>query len=126
MAKSRSARSGKMRSSARGQASVGPLLSTVALSAAAKAAASTVAALTPLEEIIATLQAFTSRDLAADPPKPAEKLGVDLGIGNSNLDRFIRPWINKRFRVPKKMGRLPPGAINGDTTFKQLCEAAGV
>ena len=124
MAKARSARSRK--SSSNSLAVPERFLSVTELTAAIRTAAATVAALTPLEEIISTLQTFTSRDLAANPPQPAEKLGPDLGIGDLNLDRFVRTWINKRFRVPTGKDRLPPGSIKGDTTFKQLCEAAGV
>jgi hypothetical protein len=96
------------------------------MSKAIQRAVAHLAAMSPVAEIIVSLQTFTSRDLTANPPGADEKLGPDLGIGDSNLDKFIRPWINKRFRVPAGDPRLPPGAIKGDTTFKQLCKMAGV
>src|SRR4051794_7253182 len=81
--------------------------------------------LTGVAEIIITLQTFTSRNLTQFPPRPDEALGQDIGVGDTNLDRFVRPWINKRFREGDGKPRLPPGAITGKTTFKQLCEMAG-
>lgn len=88
------------------------------------AAIAEVSALSRKAEIIVSLQTFTSRNLTADPPKDDDKL-ADLGVGDRNLDRFIRPWINKRFRDPDGNSRLPPGAITGKTTFKELCKAGG-
>lgn len=89
-----------------------------------KAAVEEVYGLSRKAEIIVSLQTFTSRNLTTAPPEDGDKL-ADLGVGNQNLDRFIRPWINKRFRVPDGKDRLPPGAITGKTTFKELCVAGG-
>ena len=81
--------------------------------------------LSRVAEIIITLQTFTARNLTQFPPKADDALGQDLGVGDTNLDRFVRPWINKRFREGDGKPRLPPGAISGKTTFKQLCEMGG-
>lgn len=76
------------------------------------------------QEIVQSLQQYTDRDLSNHPPQDTEKVGDDLGVSKTNLDRFIRPWINKRFRVPAGKSRLPPGTIKSDTTFKALCDYA--
>ena len=81
--------------------------------------------LSRVAEIIITLQTFTLRDLTQFPPKADETLGQDLGVGDTNLDRFVRPWINKRFRERDAKPRLPPGSVTGKATFKQLCTMAG-
>ncbi|MEA3030375.1 MAG: hypothetical protein QOJ53_513 [Sphingomonadales bacterium] len=92
---------------------------------ATEEAVQSLAALSRKAEVIITLQAFTARSLTANPPADGESLGENIGVGDRNLDRFVRPWINKRFRVPDGKPRIPPGAITGKTTFKQLCDLAG-
>lgn len=76
-------------------------------------------------EIILSLQPLTSRDLRRFPPQDGDTMGADLGIGETSLDHLVRPWINKRFRVPDNKPQLAPGTISGATTFKELCEFAG-
>lgn len=75
-------------------------------------------------QLIIWLQGFTKRNLAQDPPQDSDGLVVNIGVGASNLDRFIRPWVNERFRVPDGKDRLVSGALKA-ATFKQLCEHAG-
>jgi len=88
-------------------------------------AVASISSLSRLAEIIISLQNYTSRNLTALPPGDDEKLGSNIGVSDSSLDRFIRPWIYKRFRRPDGKTRLPPGTITGETTFKALKDFAG-
>lgn len=75
-------------------------------------------------QLIIWLQGFTRRNLTTQPPGDGEKLVSNLGVGATNLDRFIRPWVNQQFRVPDGKLRLAPGTLDATTTFKQLCSFA--
>lgn len=76
-------------------------------------------------EIVASLDEYTGRDLVALPPGDPEALGANIGVGDTNLDRVIRPWINRRYLVPDGKPRLPPKSITGKTTFAALLKLAG-
>lgn len=76
-------------------------------------------------KLIVWLQGFTRRNLKVEPPSDSEKLVSNLGVGATNLDKFIRPWVNQQFRVPDGKLRLAPGTIDATITFKQLCDFAG-
>lgn len=75
-------------------------------------------------QLIIWLQGFTRRNLTQQPPADGESLVTNIGVGPSNLDRFIRPWVNDRFRAPDGKERLASGALKS-ATFKQLCDHAG-
>lgn len=89
------------------------------------AAAKEASELSRKAELLITLGTFTQRDLRAQPPQDAETLVENLGVGANNLDRFVRPWMNKRFIRPDGKPALPPGALDAKTTFKQACDFVG-
>lgn len=70
-------------------------------------------------QLIHWLQAFTTRDLSVDAPRDTEKLSANLGVSKTNLDKFVRPWVNARYRVPDRKPRLARGALD-DATFGEL------
>jgi hypothetical protein len=92
---------------------------------AVNAAVASLQTLGRIAQLIEALQTFTGRDLRANPPQPSEKLGPDIGVGATNLDRFIRPWVNRAFREPDGRPPLSPGALKPSNSFAELCTAAG-
>ena len=66
--------------------------------------------------LIAALDLFTRRNLVAEPPADADTM-EGLGVGSTNLDRYIRPWINQTFRDPQNRPRLLSGQLKTSATF---------
>ena len=78
------------------------------------------------EVLISWLQGFTQRDLSSQPPKDREKLTANIGIGESNLDRFIRVWVNRYFRSVDQKPYISRGKLPGTTTFLELKKLSGI
>lgn len=76
-------------------------------------------ALTDEQRLIAGLDPFTPRDLANNPPAPSENM-QRIGIGATNLNTFVRGFINRSFRVPTNKPPLPPGSIKVSNTWADL------
>lgn len=79
--------------------------------------------LTPLEELVARLQSFTARNLRQSPPQPSESMAT-LGVSKTNLDAFIRPFVNKRFGAGKTL--YARNKLTPDVTFEALCDKCGL
>jgi hypothetical protein len=75
--------------------------------------------LTDEQRLIAGLDPLTSRDLASNPPGPAETM-QQIGISKTNLDIVVRSFINRSFRTPRGESSLVPGSIKSTTTWTQL------
>ena len=74
----------------------------------------------PVRAVLVTgLDPFTKRDLIVKPPKDNETM-QGLGIGATNLDRFVRPWINRRFRKALGKPYLLSGDIKADAKFSTV------
>lgn len=69
--------------------------------------------------LIGALDIFTRRDLIADPPADQEAI-AQLGVGATNLDRSIRPWINQTFRDALGLPRLLSGEVKTVMKFSAL------
>lgn len=77
-------------------------------------------ALSPLSRLIALLDSYTDKDLAADPPTDAMPLG-NLGLSATKLDAFIRPKINSRYGPDAQGNALyVRGALKPSITFGAL------
>lgn len=76
--------------------------------------------------LISWLQGFTQRDLTKKPPKDVEQLTENIGVGPSNLDRFIRVWVNKHFRAPGQQTPIGRGKLPGSTKYSQLKMLSGI
>ncbi len=76
-------------------------------------------ALTEEQRLIAGLDPFTVRDLARNPPGAAENM-QRIGISATNLDTFVRGFINRTFRRPRNKPVLVPGAIKMTATWADL------
>lgn len=76
--------------------------------------------------LIAALDLFTRRDLTTREPGDSETV-AQLGVGATNLDRYIRPWINQTFRDPLGLPRLMQSDVKVTLTFASLlslCKAS--
>jgi hypothetical protein len=69
--------------------------------------------------LIAALDLFTRRSLLHAPPADAETM-AHLGVGASNLDRYIRPWINQTFRDGHGLRRLVQGEVKTSAAFSAV------
>lgn len=80
--------------------------------------------LTPRQELVLRLDAFTDRDLrVANPPRDAETM-AQLGISKTNLDVFVRIYVNKRFGGGKTL--YARGELKPTVTYSALCAKCGV
>lgn len=74
--------------------------------------------LSPRQELDLRLDAFTDRDLrVANPPKDPETMG-ELGISKTNLDAFVRIFVNNRFSAGYARGKLTPSVTYGELRAK--------
>jgi hypothetical protein len=80
--------------------------------------------LTPLEELVTRLQAFTRRPLKTRPPTDTDTMAT-IGVSKTNLDAFIRPFVNERFGTRGKP-LYARGKLTSDVTFKALREKCGL
>ncbi|MFO0530380.1 hypothetical protein [Brevundimonas sp.] len=71
--------------------------------------------------LIAALDLFTRDDLVANPPADGHSM-QKIGVGATNLDRYIRPWINQTFRDPKGLARLVSGDLKVSDTFAAILQ----
>lgn len=69
--------------------------------------------------LIAALDLFTRRSLVDIPPSDAETM-AHLGVGATNLDRYIRPWINQSFRDALGLRRLVQGEVKTGAAFSAV------
>ena len=69
--------------------------------------------------LIAALDLFTRRSLVQFPPKDSETM-AHLGVGATNLDRYIRPWINQSFRDALGLRRLVQGEVKTTAAFSAV------
>lgn len=76
--------------------------------------------------LVAALDLFTRRDLTKSEPKDTETI-AQIGVGATNLDRYIRPWINQTYRDALGLPRLMQGEVKTTMTFAallSLCKSA--
>lgn len=86
--------------------------------------------LTPREELVARMQAFTRRNFRDAPPTDKETM-ADLGISKTNLDTFLRPYVNLRFPLPREQGApyvplYDREKLGSSETYKALCDKCRV
>lgn len=61
----------------------------------------------------------TRPSLVDQPPGDGETM-AHLGLGATNLDRYIRPWINQTFRDALGLRRLTQGEVKPGLTFSAV------